>query len=139
MKITKLTTAQVWAQVHTYKVRHGNFHSVRTYMISRKTSVFTSHPRRKQCVFRQECVPLPVVWAGYESRLMKIDKVKVCLFDVCFTEVLTHDLWKYFGTEAPGSLRSCLAGHLKWYLYWIELNWIELNPFRWSKRQFQCR
>ena len=30
-------------------------------MISRKTSVFTSHPRCKQCVLRQECVPLPVV------------------------------------------------------------------------------
>ena len=51
----------VRAQVHTYKVRQCNFHSVRTYMISHKTCVFTSHPRRKQCVLRQECVPLPVV------------------------------------------------------------------------------
>ena len=50
------------SQVHIYKVSHGNFHSVRTYMISRETSVFTSHPRRKQCVLRQECVPLPVVY-----------------------------------------------------------------------------
>ena len=55
---------QLTPQVHTYKVCHGNFHSVRTYMISRKTSVFTSHPRRKQCVLRQECVPLPMLWVG---------------------------------------------------------------------------
>ena len=46
-------------QVHTYKVSHSNFHSVRIYMISRETSVFTSHPRRGQCVLHQECVPLP--------------------------------------------------------------------------------
>ena len=46
-------------QVHTYKVSHGTFHSVLTCMISRETSIFTSHPRRRQCVLRQECVPLP--------------------------------------------------------------------------------
>ena len=37
-------------QVHTYKVSHGYFHSVWTYMITRKTSVFASHSRRGQCV-----------------------------------------------------------------------------------------
>ena len=35
-------------QVHRYKVSHGIFHSVQTYMISHETSVFTSHPRRGQ-------------------------------------------------------------------------------------------
>ena len=48
-------------QVHTYKVSHGNFHSVRAYIISRETSVLTSHQRRGQCVLRQECVPLPML------------------------------------------------------------------------------
>ena len=51
------------SQVRTYKVSHGNFHSVRTCMISRETSVFTSHPRRRQCILCQDCVPLPVVKA----------------------------------------------------------------------------
>ena len=35
--------------------------SVGTYTISRETSIFTSHPRHRQCVLRQECVPFPML------------------------------------------------------------------------------
>ena len=64
------------AQVHTYKVSHGNFHSVRTLMISSETSVFTSHPRHGQCVLRQECLLLPAISVSTPAAQVMQLKVK---------------------------------------------------------------
>ena len=61
--------------LHTHKVSYGNFHSVRTCMISRETCIFTSHLRRGECVLCQECVPLPMSRPNPDSWLLLLPSI----------------------------------------------------------------